>query len=95
VRMNMGKVVSNDNGEALKIFSDAQVYSSFLQPSHTVKHVIQGKRGAYLFVLEGGPVNVSGHQIPALGAAKVTGEIELATNAEEDAELLLVDIALS
>jgi redox-sensitive bicupin YhaK (pirin superfamily) len=88
-------LVSNDNRNALKIFSDAEVYSSFLQAGHTVKHEIHAKRGVYLYVLEGGPVNVSGHQIPALGAAKVTEEMELTVNAEKDTELLLVDVALS
>jgi redox-sensitive bicupin YhaK (pirin superfamily) len=85
-------LVSNDNRKALKIFSNAQVYSSFLQAGHTVKHEIHAKRGAYLYVLEGGAVNVSDYQIPALGAAKVTGEMELTVNAEKDAELLLVDV---
>ena len=88
-------LVSNDHTGALKIFSDAQVYSSFLQAGHTVRHEINAKRGAYLYVLEGGPLNVNGHPIPALGAAKVTGEMELTVNAEKDAELLLVDVALS
>jgi len=88
-------LVSNDHTGALKIFSDAQVYSSFLQAGHTVRHEINAKRGAYLYVLEGGPVNVSDYQIPALGTAKVTGEMELTVNAEKDAELLLVDVALS
>jgi redox-sensitive bicupin YhaK (pirin superfamily) len=88
-------LVSNDDRKALKIFSDAQVYSSSLQTGHAVKHEIQGKRGVYLYVLEGGPVNVSDYQIPALGAAKVIGEMEITVNAEKDAELLLVDVALS
>jgi hypothetical protein len=88
-------LVSNDHTGALKIFSDAQVYSSFLEKGHTVKHEIRAKRGAYLYVLEDGPVNVNGYLVPALGAAKVTGEMELTVNAEKDAELLLVDVALS
>jgi redox-sensitive bicupin YhaK (pirin superfamily) len=88
-------LVSNDHKGALKIFSDAEVYSSFLQEGHTVKHGIKAQRGAYLYVLEGGPVKVNGHLVPALGAAKVTGEMELTVNAEKDAELLLVDVALS
>jgi redox-sensitive bicupin YhaK (pirin superfamily) len=87
-------LVSNDNRKALKIFSDAQVYSSFLQAGHTVKHEIHAKRGVYLYVLEGGPVNVSEYQIPALGAAKITEEMELMVNAEKDAELLLVDVVV-
>jgi redox-sensitive bicupin YhaK (pirin superfamily) len=88
-------LVSNNDSEALKIFFDAQVYSSFLEKGHTVKHEIRAKRGAYLYVLEDGPLNMNGYLVPALGAAKITEELELTANAENDAELLLVDVALS
>jgi len=45
-------------------------------------------------VLEGGPVKVEGHQVPALGAAKLSGEMKVAVDAEKDAELLLIDVLL-
>jgi redox-sensitive bicupin YhaK (pirin superfamily) len=57
-----------------------------------VRHEINAKRGAYLYVLEGGPLSVNSHPITALGAAKVTGEMELTVNAQKDAELLLFDV---
>jgi redox-sensitive bicupin YhaK (pirin superfamily) len=87
-------LVSNDHPEALKIFSDAQVYSCFLQTGRTVKHELKATRGAYLYVFEGGPVRVNDHLVPTLGAAKVTGEIELSLSAEKDTELFLVDVVL-
>jgi len=87
-------LVSTEAPEGLKIFSDAEVYSSFLQAGHTVSHALKAKRGGYLYVIEGGPVKVNGHPVSALGAAKTTGEMELAVDAEKDAELLLVDVAL-
>ena len=87
-------LVSNDHKDALKIFSDAQVYSSFLEKGHTVKHEIKVNRGSYLYVLEGGPIRVNEHLVSALGAAKITGELEVAVEAEVDSELLLVEVQL-
>jgi len=37
---------------------------------------------------------VNGHQVPALGAAKATDEMELNIEADKDTEILLVDILL-
>ena len=87
-------LVSNEDSGSLKIFSDAKVYSSFLQAGHRVKHEIKAKQGVYLYVLEGGPIRVNEHPVFALGAAKITGELEISVEAERDAELLLVEVHL-
>jgi redox-sensitive bicupin YhaK (pirin superfamily) len=87
-------LVSNDHSDALGIFSDAGVYSCFLQAGRKVEHRIKSKRGGYLYVLEGGPVKVDGHPVPTLGAAKISEEMKLDVDAEQDAELLLVDVLL-
>ena len=87
-------LVSNEDSDGLKIFSDAKVYSSFLQAGHRVKHEIKANRGGYLYVLEEGPIRVNEHLVSALGAAKITGELEIAVEAERDAELLLVEVQL-
>jgi len=87
-------LVSNEDSDGLKIFSDAKVYSSFLLANHRVKHEIKEKRGVYLYVLEGGPIRVNEHRVLALGAAKITGELEINVEAERDSELLLVEVQL-
>lgn len=87
-------LVSNNHSDALKIVSDAGVYSCFLQAGRKVEYRIQSKRGGYLYVLEGGPVKVDGHLVPTLGAAKISEEMKLDVDAEQDAELLLVDVLL-
>ena len=87
-------LVSKDDPGALKIFSDAEVYASFLQGGHRVRHRIKAKRGGYLYVLEGGPLRVNGELVPALGAAKASDEIELDVEAERDTEILLVEVGL-
>ena len=87
-------LVSNKNPDALKMFSDAEVYSCFLQKEKTVELSLQKGRGAYLYILEAGPVSLNGNIIPALGTAKITDETNLALTAQNDAELLLIDTAI-
>ncbi len=60
-----------------------------------INHKLELDWGAYLYVLEGGPVEVNGIQIPALGAAKIIDEEMLQLEAKEDTELLLVDVLLT
>jgi hypothetical protein len=87
-------LVSDKNPDALKMFSDAEVFSSFVQKDKVVKHTLQPGRGGYLYVLEGGPVSLNDELIPGLGAAKITDESRLTLTANNDAELLLIDTAL-
>lgn len=87
-------LVSNKHEGALRIVSDAAVYSCVLQKGKKVTHVLDEGRGAYLYVLEGGPVEVNGKLIPELGAAKLTEEKEITVEAKKYAELLLVDVLL-
>jgi hypothetical protein len=88
-------LVSNTQPGALKIKSDAEVYSCFLKVGKTVSHVVKAGRGCYLYVLEGGPVNVNDYKIPTLGVAMITDERAFSVTADGDSELLLVDVLLS
>lgn len=85
-------LVSNSYPGALRIVSDAAVYSCFLERGKSTNHVLGAGRGAYLYVLEGGPLEVNGIHVPELGAAKITEEKELHVEAKKDAELLLVEV---
>lgn len=87
-------LVSNEASDGLKIFSEAKVYSSFLEAGHRLEHEINPRRGGYLYVVEGGPIRVNEHLVSALSAAKISGELEIAIEAERDAELLLVEVQL-
>lgn len=88
-------LVSNTDPDALRIVSDAAVYSCFLEAGKKVNFMLEKARGAYLYVLEGGAVEVNGNSVPALGAAKITAERELQIEAGKDTELLLVDVLLT
>ncbi len=87
-------LVSNVHPESLHINSDAQVYSSVLQSGIDISHFIELGYGAYLYIIEGGPVKVNGKKVYALGAAMISGEKEIEVKAEGEAELLLVDTRL-
>jgi hypothetical protein len=87
-------LVSDKNPDGLKMFSDAQVYSSFVQKDKAVQFSLKAGRGGYLYVLEGGPVKLNDNVIANLGAARITGPEQLVLTANSDTELLYVDTAL-
>ncbi len=88
-------LVSNRHPEALPINSEAQVFSGFVTPGHRVRHALAPGQGAYLYVLEGGPVILNGQGLPALAAALLKAEPHLEVAADQEAELLLVEVGLS
>ena len=88
-------LVSNEDGGALPIASDARVFSSFLEKGHSVRHDLGTGRGAYLYILEGGSALVNGLEVPALGAARIIGGQNLRMEAGADIELLFVEVPLA
>jgi len=88
-------LVSNTQPGALPIRQNADVLASFLERRHSLTYEFPNGRGGYLYVVEGGPISLSGASIPEFGAAKITGEDRITITSEVDAELLLVDVALS
>jgi quercetin 2,3-dioxygenase len=89
-------LVSNHATGALRIHQDVEVFSSFVRDGLSVAHMGKKGRGAYLYVIDGGPVMLNGRKtVPNLGAALVTDEPEMEIQAQHDsAELLLVDVPL-
>jgi redox-sensitive bicupin YhaK (pirin superfamily) len=88
-------LVANHQAGALPIYSEARVFSCLLTPGHQVTHTLAADRGAYLYVLEGGPVAVNGQALPALAAAMVTDVARLEVAASGEAELVLVEAGLT
>ncbi len=88
-------LVSNEHEGALPIASDAIIYASFLQAGNSVECELGVGRGAYVYVLEGGPVSLNGFPVPELGAAKVIGGISVLFEATRDTELLAVQVPLA
>jgi hypothetical protein len=90
-------LVSNAHASqgALPIAADAKVFASFLQAGQTVQYPLADGHGAYVYLVEGGPVAVEGHEVPTLGAAVIAGEPAVHILASVDAELLLIDVQLT
>jgi len=84
-------LVSNAVPGALRIVSEAGVSSSFLRKGREATHRVADGWGAYLYVLEGGPVLVDGQKAPALSAVMIIDQREFTVKAEQDSELLLVE----
>jgi hypothetical protein len=87
-------LVSNRHPGSLRIISDAEVYSCFLQKEKKVEHALEKGRGAYLYNLEGDDVIVNENRLQALAAAMVKDEERISIRAEGESELLLVDVSL-
>jgi hypothetical protein len=85
-------LVSNRDEGTLPIVSDARIFSSFLHAGKTEHYDLESGRGIYLYVLEGGPITVNGTRVPSLGSAMITEEKAIDLVAEQDAELLLVEV---
>ena len=88
-------IVSNEHDNALSIRSDAIVCSSFIQAGKNIAYDIKEKWGVYLYVLEGGPIQVNGKKMVELSAAKVKENKSLSVEAKENAELLLIQVSLN
>jgi len=87
-------VVSNQHRGALPIRQDAQVHVSALERGRSLTYEFTGNRGAYLAVIKGGPITISGASVSQFGAAKIATEERISIVSKGDAELLLVDVAL-
>lgn len=81
-------IVSNTHENALRIISDAEVYSSFLREGHSASLLVPEQWGVYLYVLEGGPVMLDGQRLRALSSAMVTDKSRITIDAQGDSELL-------
>lgn len=88
-------LVSNAHIGALPIHADAQVHSCFLQTGKSVYYQIDRGGGLYLYVLEGGPIQLERHSIPDLVAVQIQQEQAIQVKAKADAQLLLVTVHLT
>lgn len=88
-------LVSSRHPGALPLRADAAVLACALGHRRSASYPLEPGRGVYLYVLEGGPVSLSGLPVPALAAAEVRGSGLVEVRAERQAELLLVDVNLS
>ncbi|MGZ4153489.1 MAG: pirin family protein [Actinomycetota bacterium] len=87
------KVISGDDGDAVLVHQDADVFVSHMSAGARVEHPLRDGRGVYLYVIEG-DVSVNGERMTTGDAAQVTEEPSVAIEAATDSELILVDVEL-
>lgn len=84
-------VSGGDIPETLTIDQDAAIYVSALRASQEVVHKSRGDRRAYLFVISGG-LTLNGTLLAAGDQARIANQPELALQATEDTEFILLDL---
>jgi redox-sensitive bicupin YhaK (pirin superfamily) len=87
-------LVSNAHPGALHIHSQGRVFSCLLQGDHTVSHQMEPGWGAYLYLLEGGPVEVNNKAVSVYGSAIIKDQAGIDIAAGGDSEFLMVEVEL-
>jgi redox-sensitive bicupin YhaK (pirin superfamily) len=82
----------DDDGDALKIRTDARVVGATLKAGETTSYKLDPSRHVYL-VPATGQIEVNGVSLGARDGAAITDESEITITANEDAEVVLVDAA--
>lgn len=75
----------------VKVHQDTTFYVSSLRPSDEVAHELGEGRRAYLFVVSG-RVSLNGQALGGGDQARISDERNLLLKAEEDSELMLIDL---
>jgi redox-sensitive bicupin YhaK (pirin superfamily) len=89
------KVISGDDGDAVMVHQDAQVFVARLNPGVTATHPLGEARGVYLYVISGG-VRVNGEAMETGDAVQVTDEPGgVAIDSVAVSELIFVDVAIA
>jgi quercetin 2,3-dioxygenase len=78
--------------DALHLYADAALLAGTLAKGETVRVPLVAGRGAYL-VPASGSVTVNGVAVAQRDGVAITGEPELTITANDDAEIVLVDVA--
>jgi redox-sensitive bicupin YhaK (pirin superfamily) len=87
-------VIGPEGGDVVAVHQDASVHVSRLNSGTRVSHEIGSGRGAYLYLISGA-ASVAGQELATGDAVKVTDEAELAIEAMEVTELILVDVPMT
>jgi hypothetical protein len=92
-RNKLLRAISPEGGDAVKVHGNAAVYVSSMEPGLTVDHKVPDGMGVYLYVIEGA-VTIDGEPLSTGDTAKIRDEREVELRAEEETELILVEVDL-
>lgn len=88
-------VASGQKGQgSLFVNQDVTMYVSSLEASREMAYQIDGRRGAYLYLVDG-KMDVSDVQLSKGDAVKVSDERNIRIRADADSEFVLFDLPLN
>ncbi len=87
------EVISPDDGDAVLVHQDARVYISSLPKGAEVAHKLDMSRGLYLYLIEGA-LGLDGERLTTGDAAQILDEPEVTVRADDDSELIMVEVRL-
>jgi hypothetical protein len=79
----------NKDDGALSIHADARVLGATVKAGRSIAYDADPAR--HLYLVSSGKVRVNGHEASPRDGVAITGESQITIQAEEDAELVLVD----
>ncbi len=86
------KVASGTEAGAIKIYQDAEIFTSLLDEGRELRHALGKGRGAWIQVAKGVVEMKSGVKLRAGDGAAVENESEVSLAARENSEFLLFDL---
>jgi quercetin 2,3-dioxygenase len=86
--------ITPEGGEAVKVHGNATVFISRLTPGTGAGHKFPEGMGGYLYVISG-DLSLNDERLGTGDAVKITDEPEIALRAEEETELIMVEVDLS
>jgi redox-sensitive bicupin YhaK (pirin superfamily) len=87
------RAIAGAGGDQVLVHQDAAVYISSLPAGSSVEHAFEPAKGGYLYVISG-TLAANGEKLTTGDAAQVRDEPELALEAQESSELILVEARL-
>ena len=87
------RVVSPDGSEGVLVHQDASVYVAALTPGASLQHGFDWGRGGYVYLISGA-ISLGDERMTTGDAAKVMDEPALKIEADDESELIMVDVPL-
>jgi redox-sensitive bicupin YhaK (pirin superfamily) len=93
-RNRLLRAISSEGTDSVKVHGNASVYISSMEAGLSVAHKIPTGVGGYLYVIDG-QLELDGRRLATGDAAKIADEPEITLRAENETELILVEVDLS
>lgn len=93
-RNRLLRAISPDGHDSVKVHGNAAIYIASMEPGLTLDHKLPSGMGGYLYVISG-ELEIDGEKLSTGDAAKIIDEPELTLRAEDETELILVEVDVS